>query len=275
MRRLLVGVFSILMLAGTSLPAVAAPPGAEKFAVIIGIDEYQGGTRPNIGAVGDAVAFQELARRNGWPDANVRMLTNEQATQGAILQAMQWLVDVCHENAYCIFHYSGHTKQAGGPEGLNEFLWPHDNRFISDDQFAGYMKQLRGNAWIDLANCESAGFEVGHGIASPRRLFTGASQEPEKGFEYPPWSNSVWTGALVEKALLEGRGDLDGDRHVTLREALPYATETATRMTAGQTPSPQHPIVVGGEASNWFPPPGAAGPTVAVAQRTCLLIFCW
>ncbi|HEX2053609.1 MAG TPA: caspase family protein, partial [Actinomycetota bacterium] len=268
MRRLAIGIVGLVLLAGTALPALAAPAHVDKWAVIIGVDTHQGRTRNNIGAVGDAMAFRELVQRNGWPDGHVRMLTNEQATQAAILESMQWLVDNCTEESYCIFHFSGHTKQMSGPEGLSEYLWPHDNRFISDVEFADYMKRLRGHAWIDLANCESAGFDVGHGISSPKRLFTGASQETEKGFEYPAWSNSVWTGALVENALLANQGDADGDGHVTLKEALPYAAEASARLTHGQSPSPQHPYIAGGEASDWFPPAAAAP---APARKNCLL----
>ncbi|CAN5822234.1 hypothetical protein BH23ACT12_BH23ACT12_02390 [soil metagenome] len=272
--RLLVVSVVLAALIAAALPVAAAPPqGDNKWALIIGVDDHIGRTRDNIGAVGDSAAFRELVRRDGFRDDRVRVLTDGAATAAGIRAGMQWLVDNCDENSYCLFHFSGHTKQMNGGDstgGLHEYLWSSDNRFISDDEFAGFMTRLRGFAWVDLANCESAGFD--HGISSPRRLFTGASQEHEKGFENPAWSQSIWTGSLVQRAMLEGNGDQNGDGHVTLREALPYAAEVSARLTAGQSPSPQHPYIKGGEETDWFPAPGAAA---AVRPRNCLLgIIC-
>lgn len=271
MRRLLIAIIGLTLLA-SGLPAAAAPPqGDDKWALIIGIDTFVGRTRPNIGAVGDAAAFHELVRRDGFRDDRVRILTNEGATREAILQGLQWMVDNCSPTSYCLVHYSGHTKQMNGPEGLNEFLWPHDNRFIADHEFADYMRRLQGYAWVDVSACEAAGFD--HGISSPRRLFTAASQEHEKAFEYPPWSMSVWTGTLVRKGMIEGHGDQDGDGHATLREAITYAAAYSARLTEDQTPSPQHPFIAGGEETEWFMPPPPVQ-AAAPALRCFLIFFC-
>lgn len=277
LRRFLIVFVFLAALVAAALPVAAAPPqGDDKFALIVGVDDHVGRTRDNVGAVGDAIAFQQLVQKDGFRPDRVRVLTDGAATASAIRDGLQWMVDNCGENSYCLIHISGHTKQTGGGDstgGLHEHIWASDNRFISDDEFAGYVKRLRGHVWVDLANCESAGFD--HGIASPRRLFTGASQESEKGFESPEWANSVWTGSLVEKAMLEGHGDANGDGHVTLREALPYAAETSTRMTQGQTPSAQHPYIAGGEETEWFPAP-AAHASAAAAPKNCILgIICF
>lgn len=279
LRRLAVVVVALATMTAAAFPVSAAPSGDERWALIIGVDTFQGNTRPNIGAVGDARAFQELLRRDGWREDHVRVLTNAGATASAIRDGMQWLVNNCASTtSRCIFHYSGHTKQmnaSGDNEVLHEFLWPHDNRFISDTEVGQYLRQLNGDAWVDISACEAAGFN--HGISTPRRLFTAASQEHEKAFEFPMWSQSVWTGALVQKGMLEGGADANGDGHVTLAEAIADATITAARMTKGQSPSAQHPYVAGGEAVEWFPAPAApaAAAPAAAAPKTCfLLIFC-
>jgi hypothetical protein len=265
----------VLALVPVGLPttALASPfnHGDDRWALIIGIDHFQGKTRPNVGSAGDAHAFSELLRRKGWREDRMRVLIDSAATADAMRSGMQWMVDNCGPGSYCVVHYSGHTKQmnsGGDGEALHEFLWPHDNRFISDTEFGSYMRQLRGYAWVDISACEPAGFD--HGISTPRRLFTAAAQESEKGFEDPGWSRSVWTGLLVDQALLGGQGDTNGDGHVTLREAIDYAVPKAPEVTARHKPSPQHPYIAGGEETQWFGPPPPPGP-----PRTCFLIFCW
>ncbi len=272
LRRLALLILGLAVVLGTTLPAIAAPaPAPEKWALIIGIDRHQGPTRTNVGAVGDANAFHTLLAQNGWPEDHIRMLTDGAATQAAILEGLQWMVEKCGPSTECVVHYSGHTKQmnnAGGIEGPHEYLWPTDGRFISDTQFADYVRQLQGISWIDIAACEAAGFD--HGVSSPRRLFTAASAEDEKGYEEPSWRTSVWTGFLVQRALLGGQGDSNGDGHVTLREAIGWAGEQAAQYTTGQQPyGPQHAYSAGGEETNFFEPQAAPA-------RRCLLlnIFC-
>jgi hypothetical protein len=258
-------------------PALANPSdtGSDVWALIIGINHHQGKTRTNIGAVGDAVAFQELLSRKGWPAGHVRVLTDFEATAPAIREGMQWLVDNCAATSYCLFHYSGHTKQmatGGDGERVHEYLWPSDNRWISDTEFSGYMRQLRGYSWIDISACEPAGFD--DGISNPRRLFTAAAQESEKGFEHSGWHESVWTGLLVDKGLLQGESDTNGDGLNSLEDALSFAIPQAPQVTSRNKPGPQHPYRSGGEETQWFTSgPGGAAP--AAPARSCFLgIFC-
>ena len=272
MRRFLLTVLCLTGLMGIAFPAGAAPAqGDDKWALIIGVDHHRGSTRSNVGAVGDANAFRTLLTQNGWREDRMRVLTDAGATQAAIRQGLQWIVDNCGPSSYCVVHYSGHTKQmnnAGGSEGLHEYLWPHDNQFISDTEFADYMRRLRGYAWIDIAACEAAGFD--HGIASPRRLFTAASQEHEKGYENPGWRTSIWTGLVVERGILRGQADLNSDGNVSLNEAILWATEQAPKYTTGQSHGAQHPYRAGGEETAFFEPQSTAAPRA----RTCFLIFC-
>ena len=264
----------MLVVLSSAVPALTAPAqGDDKWALLIGVDHHQGRTRSNVGAVGDANAFRNLLIQKGWREDRIRMLTDSGATQNAIRQGLQWMVDNCGENSYCVVHYSGHTKQmnnAGGREGLHEYLWPHDNRFISDDEFSDYMRRLRGYVWIDIAACEASGLD--NGASSPRRLFTAASQEHEKGYEDPSWGTSVWTGLLVERAMLRGQADSNGDGTVTLSEAIPWATEKAPHYTTGQSHGPQHPYRAGGEETEFFVPEAAAP---AAKAKSCLLFLCF
>ncbi len=261
MKKVLVVLVATLMVASPLGVAKAAPsPEARKTAVVIGIGEYQGRTKSLPGSAGDAAIIREVLLRDGWEDANIKMLVNESATAANIRAELAWLVDQSTDDGFSVFAYSGHVKQKPGDEDgdgeeNDEFLWPHDNAFISDGELATSLKALRGDAWISIAGCESAGFD--DGVSSPRRLFTGASQEIEKGYERPDWKMSVYNGLMVDQALLGGQGDVDGNGVVSIQEAFNHAASIAPEMTATQRFGPQHPYIAGGDGTEWFlsPPP--------------------
>ena len=238
---------SVLPAAARTAPAEAAGP--EVRAVIVGVDHFQGRTRPNIGAVGDAMDTHEALLRNGWPESSIRVLTDAGATAASMREALRWLAENKDPDSSSVFFYSGHTKQMPGDgdrdgEVVDEYLWPHDNQFISDGELAGYLRSIGGYAWIGIAGCEAAGFD--DGVSSDKRIFTASSAEPEKSYEYPGWSNSVWGGLFVDQGILQGKADADHSGEVTLAEAAAYAARVAPEMTARQKTGAQHPYFSGG-----------------------------
>ena len=285
MRRLLLGVLCSCMLVAASMfgagPVTAGPPpGAEKWAVVIGIDRFQGRTRPNVGAVGDARVFKDALLRAGWPEDHILTLTDGAATAAGIRSAFRWLIERSTDSSYSVFHYSGHTKQLGRDldgdgEALDEYLWPHDNRFISDLEFAEAMRAVRGWAWIDFSGCEGGGLD--DGISDARHLVTAASQEPEKAYEYPDWGQSVFTGLMVDQGMLQGRADADRDGRVSIHEAFRVAEARAPQITAGQQPGAQHPYMAGGDGTDWYldpPVPQSPQGSGRGEPPLCLLSIC-
>ncbi|MGH9284575.1 MAG: caspase family protein, partial [Acidimicrobiales bacterium] len=251
---------SLLGLAPLARASAGPAPAAEKWALVIGVDRFLGRTRPNVGAVGDALAVRDALVANGWPDGQVRVLADAGATAAAIRSGFEWLARSSSQRSFSVVHYSGHVRQIGRDpdrdgEALDEHLWSHDNRYISDGEFSAAMRAVRGWLWVNVSGCEGAGLD--DGISGPQRLFTAASQEHQKAYEYPQWRRSVFTGLMVDQAISQGRGDTDGDRRVSLQEAFDYAAERAPAMTAGQRYGPQTPYRAGGDASAWFldPPP--------------------
>ncbi|HEV3498368.1 MAG TPA: caspase family protein [Actinomycetes bacterium] len=250
----------------TSASAAPAPAANERWALLVGIDRFQGSTRPNFGAAADVADVREALLKNGWADDHIKVLTDGAATAGAIRSGLQWLVDRSGPNSLSVFHYSGHVKQVG----TTEYLWPHDNAFIADSELAGKLRQLKGQAWIDLSGCEAAGFD--EGVSSPTRLFTASSRATEKSYEIPDMRHSVFTLLLIDQAMLQGQGDADRDGRVSVQEAFAYAAPRAAQITAGQRQGPQHPVMAGGDGTPLFldavPPPPPPKP------KTCFLIFC-
>lgn len=275
MRRLLLLpllVAGVLSGVASAAPASAAPAAAaDRWALLVGIDHFEGATRPNFGAVNDAASFRQVLLKAGFPDDHIKVLTDGGANAADIRSGFRWLVDHSSPNSFSVFHYSGHVKQAGS----TEFLWPHDNSFIPDTELASSMRQLKGQAWVDISGCEAAGFD--EGISAPNRVFTSSSQETEKSYEVPSLGHSVFTFLMADKAMLAGEGDANHDGRVSVQEAFAYAANRAPQISAGQAQGPQHPVMTGGDGSPLFLDGGPAAPAAAPAQapaKKCLLFLC-
>jgi len=225
-----------------------APPGATPnvWAVVIGVQQYQGRTHPTVGGEGDANAFMQVLGNAHWPSDHILELVDGAATAGNIRNAMQWLVQHSGPNTLTVFHYSGHVCiSSSGPCGANHmYLWSVDNQFISDDEVGSVLSGLQGTAWVDIAGCEAGAFDKG--ISNGQRLFTGSSQANEKSYEDPDWHESVWTGLAVDQGMLQGAADSNGDHKVTVREAANWARPRANQITQGQPNGAQTPVINGG-----------------------------
>jgi len=280
MRRILIfcGLLTLVFgeFVATGPAAHAAPPyGTDKWALLIGIDHFQGRTRSNVGSVGDANDAYNILINMGWPQDHIRLLTDGAATQANIRDGLNWLVANSGPNSFSVFHYSGHVKQIshdpdGDGEAVDEFLWPTDNKFISDGELSNSLRALQGWAWIDLSGCESAGL-ADSGVASAHRIVTASSQENEKSYEESDWHNSVFSGFMLDKGWLGGQANSDGDNVVNLQEAWNYAARNAPSYTANQKQGPQHPYMMGGDDTTWFlnPPPPPPPPPPPKKAKKC------
>jgi hypothetical protein len=258
------------VLAGVvSASAASAPAAAERWALVVGIDHFQGATRPNFGAVADADDFRQMLLKNGWADDHIRVLTDSGATAGAIRSGLQWLVDHSGPNSFSAFHYSGHVKQSG----TTEYLWPHDNSFIPDTDLAASIRQVKGQAWVDISGCEAAGFD--EGISGPNRMFTASSKSNEKSYEIPDMHQSVFTLLEIDQGMLQGAADANRDSRVSVQEAFAYAAARAPSITSGESQGAQHPQIAGWDGTPLFLDAVAAAPAPAPAKaKSCFLIFC-
>jgi hypothetical protein len=248
-------------------PAAAAPPsGSDKRALIVGITDYEPPTVPTAGGAGDAGAVQAALLKNGWSKDNIRMLVDGDATADNIRSGIDWLVSNSGPNSFSLFHYSGHTKQEqrgmadGDAEDYDELIWSVRNEFIADGELGERLRGLQGRSVISIAACEAAGFD--DNISAPNRLVLAASKETEKAYEYTGAARSVFVDLVYDQALSGGAGDTDGNKAVSLQEAMARAAVMAPKATAEQKPyGPQTPVMAGGDGSQWFlgAPPAAPG----------------
>ena len=284
MRRVLLAL-AVLALGLALAPDSGAAAPTHRQAILVGINDYAGGTDDVVTAVGDVTDLRDALLQAGWKPEEIVTLTDRQATAGAIRDNLRRLQSAATDSTFTVFHYSGHVKQRGGDpdrdgEELDEFLWGADNQLLADSELAGWARAMRGRAWFDIAGCEAAGFD--DGLSAPNRLFTASSLEHEKSYEQPAWGNSVFTGLLVDQGMLQKRADGNGDGAVSIHEAFFMAADQAPKITANQSYGPQHPLLAGGGDDWWYlgapprppaPTSGSDAPGDGAGRRRCLFVL--
>jgi len=168
------GPLAILM---AMVPLLAFGPNERvaptHWALIIGVSDYihfgdeAGGDLP--GAERDARVFLDvLVERWDFPQGNIRLLLNQDATQAAITEAMtSWLPENARPGDQITIFFAGHGSQMwdeSGDEddGLDETIAPADVRpettefDISDDLMGEWLAALPSdNVVVALDNCNS------------------------------------------------------------------------------------------------------------------------
>ena len=220
---------------------------ADRYAFLAGITNYRSPTKDTIGSTNDVRLIRASLLGSGWLPANIRVVTDEQATGAALREGMAWLAAKNLPGTFALFHYSGHVKQKGG---TSEALWPVDRDFVDDTEVTSLLSPAQGRMWIDIAGCEAGSFIAG--LPNDRVLVSASSKQTEKSYEYPPWRTSVWTGLVFDLGLRQGQADADRDGRTTIGEALRYGTYYAQAITLGQRPhGRQTPQVEGAGDLGW------------------------
>jgi hypothetical protein len=167
------GAVWLPLLAVMLFPSTACAQEPKRWAVIVGVSDYQhfedeiGGDLP--GAVNDARAMQQvLTARWGFRPENIRMLLDDGATRENIRVALtQWLPAGMREGDLVVFYFAGHGAQqwdenGDEPDGLDETLAPYDAlpqstaNDISDDELGAWLESLpTRDVVVILDNCHS------------------------------------------------------------------------------------------------------------------------
>lgn len=154
-----------------------------RWALLVGINQY-----PNFaprgqlkGCVNDVQVMRRILIDSfSFPEANIALLIDEQATREAILAAMQELVARVQEGDVVVFHYSGHGSQmpdveGDEPDGIDETIVPydsgrkpHENRDIKDDEIYLWLVELtaKTSTVTVILDCCHSGTAV-RGIPGP------------------------------------------------------------------------------------------------------------
>lgn len=118
-----------------------------KKAVVVGINDYAptgtGGPDLN-GCVNDARDMANTLVICGFTPANIRILTNQNATRSKIISYLNWLLSGSKSGDSLVFYYSGHGTRVANIgtdleiDGLDEAICPHNystDGVLRDDDF--------------------------------------------------------------------------------------------------------------------------------------------
>jgi len=99
-------------LQGGKTPQPATGLRAQRWAVVVGISKYQNAGKAGLAnlvyADSDAEAFSAALKSQGWKESNVKVLTNEQATEKNVKIALEsWLTKAGPDDLIVLF-WSGH-----------------------------------------------------------------------------------------------------------------------------------------------------------------------
>lgn len=228
-----------------------------KYALIIGINEYQNPDLTNLGyAVSDARAIENmLIEEYNYTPENIQLLTNLSATRDNILKSLDYYSnESISENSQLVVFYAGHGITHNGAG----YLVPHDGDPISPSSSAVPMnivasesRKMRPKHVLFLTDACYGGLSASRSAGPNEELLLDqvlqekvrqvitAGDAGEKVFEHESLGHSAFTYTLLD---VLGRGFADNDQNglitaTELYHALRYrVAERARDFNEVQTP---------------------------------------
>jgi uncharacterized caspase-like protein len=234
---------------------------ANKWAVVIGIADYQGTEDDLWHPDEDAKEMaRALSKDYGFPTGNVKVLLNGEATAEAIMSAIDWLELNEDGNSTVVFFFSGHGYRARDSEswdddaeydGYDEGIVSYDLYGLPDglsskyatlgNEFASFETQKFA---LIFGSCHSGGMfdDPSVDLRTEGRVISSACKADQYGWDYFTLGNTLFGYYFVDRGILKGRADLNGDG-VSMEEALAYASP----LVAAQQPDSEPQIYDGYE----------------------------
>ena len=213
---------------------VAVMVHGHNYVVCVGISDYPGSQNDLRVSANDALTIQKIYSANG--HANLRCLTNSDATMANVKRAMAETFGKAGANDAVLFFFSGH----GVPGG-----------FVCQDGFLYYrdvvaaMRQTKAKTRIVIADACYAGKmrsstrrEPKDGTKDDNIMFFLSSRTTERSLE-TPYANSFFT-IYLERGL-RGGADVNRDKTITARELYDFVHNGVVRDSKDR----QHPVMWG------------------------------
>lgn len=217
----------------TLLPQEAV---AKVYLVSVGISDYPGNDMDLNVCDTDASDIAELYKKNN--GAEIRLLTNKQATLSAVKKAMNDLFAKANANDIVVLFYSGHGEKAG----LNLY-----NATLTFKAILAIFENLKcKNKMIFSDSCFSgsirhqAAQQSASTFTSNNVMYFLGSRTNEFSIENTyDFKNSYFTHALLRA--LSGKADANRDRTITARELFDYVSSHVKEYSGDR----QHPVMWG------------------------------
>lgn len=220
------------------------------WALIIGIDKYENVQNLNY-AVKDAESIQDiLVNTFDFPEANVRLLINEDATKQSIIEAFSDITTKAEDRDRVLIYFAGHGETMDLPDGGEMgYLLPVDgndkNLYVSSIGMAElknislmskakHLLYLVDACYGGIATIGSRGLDskttpnyIEKITKNKSRQIITAGGRGEKVIEKSEWGHSAFTLNL-NRGLKDGNADLNADGFITAAELGIYLNEKVT-----------------------------------------------
>jgi hypothetical protein len=203
------------------------PPG--KYAVVIGISNYDGRDSDLWNPHRDAAEMKEILLENSYSEANILFITNRQATAANIVNAIDWLIAAEGSEDEVVFFYSGHGFRVHDNEGWDsdiesdshdEGIVTYDFYGLPDGWLAEKFAQLESTkVAMIFCSCHSGGMFDDNddvGIYGTGRVIVSACKADQYGWDYRLLRNTLFFYYWGDQGLLQ-------DNANSVESALIYA----------------------------------------------------
>ncbi|MHA1230856.1 MAG: caspase family protein [Candidatus Helarchaeota archaeon] len=223
----------------------------ERWAVVIGISDYPGTINDLSFCDDDAISIKKWLMNQNFPESNIKMLINSQATKANIFNQLSWIAENSDGNDYFVFFYSGHGDSTSG--GLTAII-PYDWNFhgyITETDLSYYFNMINCSILIAMIDsCLSGGLI--DSISGANRLILTASASNEDSYEdILTLRHGVFTGFFL-KSYYNLTADLNNDKIITIEEAFNYTYNATVAYTKKVFNRGQHPQLYDSIAGDLF-----------------------
>lgn len=194
----------------------------DKWAVIIGIADYDGRANDLWNMANDALEMRAILEADGY---NWAFAQDSAGTQANFEIMLNWLIANEGPNSEVVFFYSGHgSRTADGSwdtdieaDGNDECLVSWDLRAITDSYVAGKINQMESNHIACIyGSCHSGGMFDEASETRAGVLYIAAAEADQYGWDYLELENSLFGYYFIDQGLLNGPYD-------NLQDAFWYA----------------------------------------------------
>jgi uncharacterized caspase-like protein len=216
-------------------------PSANKWAVVVGIADYEGSEYDLWHTDEDAKEMASALIENyGFDKGNVKLLLNRKASYQAIVSAIDWLIENEDAESTVVFFFSGHGFRAIDSEGwdsdtesdgYDEGIVSHDFYGLPDGFLQPELSTLESQkVALCFGSCHSGGmFDDASDLQRANRVIASACRADEYAWDYLLLGNTLWGKYFVDEGLIQGLADPYGEDSIEEAHAYAYAEVTSER----------------------------------------------